>query len=81
MQLLKGMNDGFNVFLLSQEIAQSATEFDHQARKRLPRAFQLNGEHTAQIAKLRGQGLSGRAIARKLGISEGSVRRLTLTAA
>jgi DNA invertase Pin-like site-specific DNA recombinase len=35
----------------------------------------------ADIARLRAQGLSGRAVARKLGISEGSVRRLASAAA
>jgi len=36
----------------------------------------LNGEHAAEIARLRAQGVSGREIGRRLGISEGSVRRL-----
>jgi DNA invertase Pin-like site-specific DNA recombinase len=44
--------------------------------KALGRPAKLNGQHTAQIARMRSQGLSGRAIARELGISEGSVRRL-----
>jgi DNA invertase Pin-like site-specific DNA recombinase len=35
----------------------------------------------ADVASLRAQGLSGRAVARKLGISEGSVRRLVSAAA
>jgi DNA invertase Pin-like site-specific DNA recombinase len=49
--------------------------------KRLGRPCRLNGEHTAQIASLRAQGLSGREISRQLGISEGSVRRLSAAAA
>jgi DNA invertase Pin-like site-specific DNA recombinase len=40
----------------------------------------LNGQHTAAIASLRSQGLSGREIARRLTISEGSVRRLSAAA-
>lgn len=35
----------------------------------------------ADVASLRAQGLSGRAVARRLGISEGSVRRLVSAAA
>lgn len=46
----------------------------------LGRPRRLNGEHTTQIATLRSQGLSGREIARRLGISEGSVRRLIIAA-
>jgi DNA invertase Pin-like site-specific DNA recombinase len=42
----------------------------------LGRPRRLNGAHTAEIARLRAQGLSLRAIGRSLGISEGSVRRL-----
>jgi len=44
--------------------------------KVLGRPRKLNGEHHAQVAALKVQGLSGREIARRLGISEGSVRRL-----
>ena len=46
------------------------------AGKRLGRPAKLNGQHTAEIARLRASGLSGRAIADRLGISEHSVRRL-----
>ena len=49
------------------------------AGKRLGPPRRLNG-HTAAIASLRGQGLSGREIARRLSISEGSVRRLSAAA-
>lgn len=45
--------------------------------KALGRPRRLNGEHRAQIAALRAQGVSGREIARRLGVSEGSVRRLS----
>ena len=48
--------------------------------RRLGPPRRLNGQHTAAIASLRGQGLSGRAIARQLCISEGSVRRLSAAA-
>jgi DNA invertase Pin-like site-specific DNA recombinase len=44
--------------------------------KALGRPARLNGQHTAQIAALRAQGQSLRAIGRKLGISDRSVRRL-----
>lgn len=47
------------------------------AGKRLGRPVTLNGQHTAEIARLRSQGLSLRATGRQLGISERSVRRLT----
>jgi len=50
------------------------------AGKRLGRPVRLNGEHHAAVARLRAQGLSLRAIGRELGISEGSVRRMTATA-
>jgi len=43
----------------------------------LGRPARLNGQHTAQIATLRTQDLSGREIARRLGISDHSVRRLS----
>lgn len=46
------------------------------AGKTLGRPKVLNGEHTAEIARLRFQGLSLRAISRELGISDHSVRRL-----
>ena len=45
------------------------------AGKRLGRPVRLNGEHTAEIARLRSGGLSLRAISRELGISDRSVRR------
>lgn len=47
------------------------------AGKRLGRPVRLNGEHQAAVARLRASGLSGRAIAARMGISEGSVRRMT----
>jgi len=43
--------------------------------KTLGRPTKVNGQHRAEIARLRSAGLSGRAIARHLSISEGSVRR------
>jgi DNA invertase Pin-like site-specific DNA recombinase len=46
------------------------------AGKTLGRPRKLNGEHVAQIARLKTQGLSLRAIGQKLGISDHSVRRL-----
>jgi DNA invertase Pin-like site-specific DNA recombinase len=49
--------------------------------KTLGRPARLNGQYRAQIAALRAQGLSLRAVGRELGISEGSVRRLTSAAA
>jgi DNA invertase Pin-like site-specific DNA recombinase len=42
----------------------------------LGRPAKLTGRHTAEIARLRSEGLSLRAVGRQLGISEGSVRRL-----
>lgn len=51
------------------------------AGKALGRPARLNGQHTAEITRLRAQGLSLRAVGRELGISEGSVRRLASTAA
>jgi putative DNA-invertase from lambdoid prophage Rac len=50
------------------------------AGKQLGPPRRLNGQHTAAITSLRSQGLSGRAIARRMGISEGSVRRLSAAA-
>ena len=47
------------------------------AGKRLGRPISLNGQHRVEITRLRAQGLSMRAVARQLGISEGSVRRIT----
>jgi DNA invertase Pin-like site-specific DNA recombinase len=44
---------------------------------RLGRPVTLNGQHTAEIARLRSQGMSLRAVARQIGVSERSVRRLT----
>jgi DNA invertase Pin-like site-specific DNA recombinase len=49
--------------------------------KALGRPARLAGKHTAEIARLRSQGLSLRAVGRQLGISEGSVRRLASRAA
>jgi DNA invertase Pin-like site-specific DNA recombinase len=46
------------------------------AGKALGRPAKLNGYHTAEIARLRAQGRSLRAIGRELGISDRSVRRL-----
>jgi DNA invertase Pin-like site-specific DNA recombinase len=46
------------------------------AGRRLGRPVMLNGQHRAEIARLRASGLSLRAIGRQLGISDGSVRRL-----
>ena len=43
----------------------------------LGRPRKLNGEYRAQVAALKAQGVPGREIARRLGISEGSVRRLS----
>ena len=45
--------------------------------QRLGRPVSLNGQHKAEIARLTAQGHSLRAIARQLGISDRSVRRLT----
>jgi len=45
--------------------------------KALGRPNKLNGRHTAEITRLRSQGLSLRAVGRQLGISDRSVRRLT----
>jgi DNA invertase Pin-like site-specific DNA recombinase len=45
--------------------------------KRLGRPRKLNGQYTTEISHLRQQGLSLRAIGRKLGVSDRSVRRLT----
>ncbi len=49
--------------------------------KTLGRPARLQGQHAAAIARLRSQGLSLRAVGRQLGISEGTVRRLTSVAA
>jgi len=49
--------------------------------KALGRPNKINGQHISEIARLRSQGLSLRAIGRQLGISEGSVRRSISTAA
>jgi DNA invertase Pin-like site-specific DNA recombinase len=46
------------------------------AGRTLGRPKVLNGQHATQIARLRAQGLSMRRIARELGISDHSVRRL-----
>ncbi|HXW57744.1 MAG TPA: recombinase family protein [Candidatus Cybelea sp.] len=51
------------------------------AGRRLGRPVMLNGQHRAEIARLRASGLSLRAIGRQLGISDGSVRRLASAAA
>jgi len=47
------------------------------AGRLLGRPAKLNGQHTAEVARLRAQGLSLRAVGRQLGISERSVRRLS----
>ena len=47
------------------------------AGKRLGRPITLNGHHRAEISRLTAQGHSLRAVARQLGISDRSVRRLT----
>lgn len=47
------------------------------AGKALGRPVTLNGQHRAEIARLRASGLSLRAVARQLGVSDRSVRRLT----
>jgi DNA invertase Pin-like site-specific DNA recombinase len=51
------------------------------AGQALGRPARLNGRHSVEIARLRSQGLSLRAVGRELGISEGSVRRLSSSAA
>ena len=51
------------------------------AGRLLGRPAKLNGQHTTEVARLRAQGLSLRAVGRQLGISEGSVRRLASDAA
>src|SRR6201987_1291373 len=51
------------------------------AGRLLGRPAKLNGQHTREVARLRAQGLSLRAVGRQLGISEGSVRRLVSDAA
>lgn len=51
------------------------------AGKALGRPTVICGQHKAAVASLRASGLSLRAIGRQLGISEGSVRRLTSSAA
>jgi len=63
------------------ERTKAGLERVRAAGKRLGRPTKLNGQHTAQIAALRAQGLSLRAVGRELGISEGSVRRLASAAA
>jgi DNA invertase Pin-like site-specific DNA recombinase len=45
--------------------------------KRLGRPVTLNGQHRREIARLTAQGHSLRAVARQLGISDRSVRRLS----
>ena len=58
------------------ERTKAGLERVRAAGKALGRPKRLNGQHSAQIARLRSHGLSLRAIGRELGISEGSVRRL-----
>jgi DNA invertase Pin-like site-specific DNA recombinase len=48
------------------------------AGKRLGRPVTINGQHRAEIARLTAQGHSSRAVARQLGISDRSVRRLRM---
>ena len=49
--------------------------------KSLGRPVRLSGQQVAQVNQMRNEGRSLRAIGRELGISEGSVRRLSATAA
>jgi DNA invertase Pin-like site-specific DNA recombinase len=63
------------------ERTKAGLERVRAAGKRLGRPTKLNGQHTAQIATLRAQGLSLRAVGRELGISDHSVRRLAATTA
>lgn len=46
------------------------------AGKKLGPPLKFNGQHTAEIARLRAEGLSFRAIGRRLGMSDHSARRL-----
>jgi DNA invertase Pin-like site-specific DNA recombinase len=59
------------------ERTKAGLERVRAAGKVLGRPKMLNGEHAADIARLRSRGLSLRAISRELGISDRSVRRLT----
>jgi DNA invertase Pin-like site-specific DNA recombinase len=58
------------------ERTRAGLECVKRAGKTLGRPRRLNGEHTAQIAQLRAEGLSLRAIGRSLNISLRSVQRL-----
>jgi DNA invertase Pin-like site-specific DNA recombinase len=51
------------------------------AGRALGRPATIDGRHSAEISRLRGQGQSLRAIGRTLGVSECSVRRLVRTSA
>jgi len=62
------------------ERTKAGLERVRAAGKALGRPARLNGQHRAEIARLRTSGLSLRAIGRELGISEGSVRRLVSAA-
>lgn len=61
---------------LIQERVKSGIKNARAKGTRLGRPVILNGWHHAEVARLRATGLSGRAIARQLNISEGSVRRM-----
>jgi len=66
---------------LIQERVKSGIKNARAKGTRLGRPISLNGWHHAEVARLRAAGLSGRAIARQLKISEGSVRRMSSVSA
>jgi DNA invertase Pin-like site-specific DNA recombinase len=63
------------------ERTKAGLERVRAAGKALGRPARLNGQHRAEIARLRASGLSLRAVGRELGISDHSVRRLAATTA
>jgi DNA invertase Pin-like site-specific DNA recombinase len=63
------------------ERTKAGLERVRAAGKALGRPARLNGQHRAEIARLRAQGLSLRAVGRELGISDHSVRRLAAATA